>query len=221
MVILGVYTNDIMDLNAGIRQWFARPVLLAETAPDEGTALETFLRNNVALYTALMEGRRVYREEQINRVTPTIEGLRDLYLNLTFLQASAVEYQAEWEQYGHLLWETTGLLADEGIPLVIVMFPDLAQLPEEGGLPDTPQTRVAEMAADTPFLDMLPVFRESGDVESLYLMHYHDGAAVDPDAPDAAVMAYTGDGHLSPYGNLVTARAVAAVLLEQGIVRDD
>jgi hypothetical protein len=77
------------------------------------------------------------------------------------------------------------------------------------------------MIEDTPFLDLLPVFRAAGDIESLYLMHYNSHAEVAPGAPDAPVMIYTGDGHLSPYGHLVTARAVGAMLIMEGLVLVD
>ncbi len=226
LVILGVYTNDIMDLNPRIREYFARSVLLAQSAPvvENVPPFEAFLRDNVALYSLMRDARATYREYRIeaaiNRVTPTMDGLRELYLNLTFLQPDAPEYQTEWERYEGMLREMVALLADENIPLVIVMFPDLAQLPENGGLPDVPQRRLARMAADTstPFLDMLPMFRQAGDIQSLYLMYYSDSAQVDPDAPDAAVMVFIGDGHPSPYANLVTARAVAEMVIEERFV---
>jgi lysophospholipase L1-like esterase len=228
LVILGVYTNDIMDMNPRIRQYFARPVMLAQSAPvaETVTPLEDFLRDNVALYSLLRDARATYRDVQIeaalNRVTPTIEGLRELYLNLTFLQADSPEYQTEWESYQRLLREMIGLLGDEGIPLMIVMFPDLAEFPQASGLPDVPQQRLAQIAADseTPFLDLLPVFREAGDIQNLYFMYYSDHATVDPSAPDAAVMAYIGDGHPSPYGHLVAARAIADRLVAWGLVEE-
>jgi lysophospholipase L1-like esterase len=229
LVILGVYTNDIMDMNPRIRQHFARPVLLAQSAPvaETITPLEAFLQNHTALYSLLVSARGAYRQQQIeaavNRVTPTIEGLRELYLNLTFLQPDAPEYRTEWEAYERLLRETAALLEDAGIPFVIVMFPDLAQMPEEGGLPEVPQQRLGQMADEmgTPFLDLLPVFRGAGDIQSLYLMYYSDSAPVDPNAPDAAVMMYTGDGHPSPYGHLVAARAAAQLLAEQKLTPFD
>lgn len=224
LVILGVYTNDIMDMTPRIREFFARPVLLAQSAPmaEDDTALEAFMRDHVALYSVIWNARVAYHEQQIeatiNRVTPTIEGLRELYLNLTFLQPDS--YPDQWQAYERLLRETIVLLADEHIPFVIVVFPDLAQMPAEGGLPDVPQQRLARIAADTetPFLDLLPVFRASGDIQSLYLMYYSDAAPVDPNAPDAAVMTYTGDGHPSPYGHLVAARALAEMLVERRFV---
>ena len=202
------------------------PVFVAQkTRPPRWTAAEeAFLRDNVALYSLLVDARATYRDVQIeaavNRVTPTIEGLRELYVNLTFLQADAPEYQTEWESYERLLREMIGLLVDEGIPFVIVMFPDLAEFPVDGGLPDVPQQRLARMAEDTgtPFLDLLPVFREAGDIQSLYLMYYSDDAPVNPTAADAAVMMYTGDGHPSAYGHLVAARAIGDWLVEWGLM---
>jgi hypothetical protein len=102
----------------------------------------------------------------------------------------------------------------------MVAFPDLAQMPVPGGLPDVPQQMLARVTADIgmPYLDLLPVFRDAGDIQSLYLMYYKDDAQFDPYAPDAAVMTYTGDGHPSPNGYLVTARAVAALLIARKLV---
>jgi hypothetical protein len=65
---------------------------------------------------------------------------------------------------------------------------------------------------------MLPVFRSTGDIQSLYLMYYNPAAQPDPAAPDRAVMIYTGDGHPSPYGHLVTARALVDLLIERDLV---
>ena len=42
--------------------------------------------------------------------------------------------------------------------------------------------------------------------QSLYLMYYNKDAQVDPNAPDAPVLHYTGDGHPTPYAYLVTGR---------------
>lgn len=223
LVVLGIYTNDIMDMTPRIRQYFARPVVLEQSTPEVQplTPFQIFVRENVALYSLLVQARGAYSDYQIetavNRITPTIEGLRDLYLDLTFLNPDA--HPDEWGGYERRLGEMAALLDERGIPLVVVMFPDLAQFPANG-LPDVPQERLAEMttALGTPFIDLLPVYRAAGDIQSLYLMYYSDSTAVDPNAPDAAVMMYTGDGHPSAYGHLVAARALAERLAALGLV---
>ncbi|MBL8153138.1 MAG: SGNH/GDSL hydrolase family protein [Anaerolineae bacterium] len=223
VVVLGVYTNDIMDMTPRIRQYFARAVVLEQSAPEARplTPFQVFVRENVALYSLLIQARGAYSDYQIeaavNRITPTIEGLRDLYLDLTFLNPEA--HPDEWGGYERLLGEMAALLGERGIPLVVMMFPDLAQFPPNG-LPDVPQQRITQMTAElgTPFIDLLPIYRAAGDIQSLYLMYYSDSAPVDPNAPDAAVMMYTGDGHPSAYGHLVAARALAERLIALGLI---
>jgi lysophospholipase L1-like esterase len=227
VVILGVYTNDIFDMYPSIRQHFARPVVLghalAQMQPEVRTTA-SWLGENSALYNLVGQVAGVYKQAQVeaevNRITPQIPGLDGIYQDLTFLNPDKPEYQDEWNGYEENLRAMIDLLASENIPLVIVLFPDLSQMPEQGGMPTVPQDFFARVTAQTgtPYLDMLPVFRRAGDIQSLYLMYYNPNAQVNPDAPDAAVQIYTGDGHPSPYGHLVTARALADLLFDQGLI---
>jgi lysophospholipase L1-like esterase len=225
LVVLGFYTNDVFDLYPTIRQYFARSVVLADAgAPPKVGPVTRFLRDNSALYNALMGLRAEYQQGQIdaavNRVTPTVSGLQEMYRDMMFLNPDKPEYKPEWEGYEKLFRETVDLLDSQGIPLVVVAFPDLAQLPDTGGLPDVPQRFLAELTSETnvAYLDLLPVYRNAGDVQSLYLMYFSPDAHVDPNAPDAAVMMYTGDGHPSPYGHLVAARALADLLAQANLL---
>ena len=226
VVILGTYTNDVFDFYPPMREIMARSVLLnAVTDPAEPPApnpLDALLGDHLALYTALQQLRASYGqaqiERQINQVTPTIDGLHRTYQDLTFLRPQ--DFPEEWAAYEHTLHDMIDLLDEKGIPLVIVLFPDVAQLPPETALTEVPQQELARIAAETgtPFLDMLPVFREIGDVQSLYLMYYNKHAQFDPNAPDAVVGQYTGDGHPTPYGYLVTARLLADLLLQENLL---
>lgn len=226
VVILGTYTNDVFDFYPPMREIMARSVLLnAVTDPAEPPApnpLDALLGDHLALYTALQQLRASYGqaqiERQINQVTPTIDGLHRTYQDLTFLRPQ--DFPDEWAAYEHTLHDMIDLLDEKGIPLVIVLFPDVAQLPPETALTEVPQQELARIAAETgtPFLDMLPVFREIGDVQSLYLMYYNKHAQFDPNAPDAVVGQYTGDGHPTPYGYLVTARLLADLLLQENLL---
>lgn len=227
LVILSFYTNDIFDLYPVIREHFARPVMLRTSqqpaSPVETDPLRDFLRQNLALYslfTSLTNRQETTSEPGVNTLTPTIPGLHRLYQDYTFLDTENPDYQREWQRYEELLRELVALLHSEGIPLVLVAFPDLSQMPLEGGLPDVPQRFLARITSETgtPYLDMLPVFRQAGDIQSLYLMYHNPVAQMDFNAPDAAVMSYTGDGHPSPYGHLVTARVLVDLLIEQGLV---
>ncbi len=224
LVVLGFYTNDIFDFYPPIREHFAREVVLAQAArpPAERSPVESFLRDHLALYAAYRRLREAAGQAQIeaevNRITPTVPGLEQTYRDLTFLKPG--DYPQEWQAYEHTLRETLALLRDRGIPAALVAFPDLAQMPVDGGLPDIPQQMLARVLASegTPFLDLLPVYRAQGDITSLYLMYYSDAAPRDPNRADAAVMQYAGDGHPSPYGHRVAAWALADLLIERGLV---
>jgi lysophospholipase L1-like esterase len=223
LVILGEYTNDVFDFYPPMREVMARSVLMQAAAqPVEISPVEVFLRQHVALYTALQQLRSQYGQAQIaaqvNRVTPTVPGLHNIYQDLTFLRPQ--DFPDEWAAYEGALRELIALLQENHIPLVIVLFPDVAQLPPDSRLPDVPQQALARIAAETgtPLLDMLPVFREVGDVQSLYLMYFSPNAQIDPDAPDAAIRRYSGDGHPTPYGYLLTSRLLADLLLSQNLL---
>lgn len=226
LVILGFYTNDIFDFYPIMREYFSRPVMLGFASPPARppSALQVFLRDNLALYNLWRRLRGEYQEAQIeaeiNRVTPTVPGLHRTYQDLTFLKPDAPEFAGEWQAYEDALRETLALLAERGIPAAMVAWPDLSQMPTDGGLPDAPQRMLAHVTAETgtPFLDLLPVYRAAGDITSLYLMYYDPDAPVDPNAPDAAVLRYSGDGHPSAYGHQVAAQAMAELLIQNGLV---
>lgn len=226
VVILGSYTNDVFDFYPPMREVMARRVLLAHSSArlPPSNPLDAFLRENLALYNALVQLRANYGQaqiaEQVNRVTPTVPGLHRVYQDLTFLRPA--DFRTEWDLYERTLRETIALLQERRIPLVIVLFPDVSQLPQKGGLPDVPQQALARIAADTgtPYIDLLPVFREIGDIQSLYLLYYNDDAQVDPSAPDAAVLTYSGDGHPTPYAYLLAGRLIADLLLERDLLTD-
>ncbi len=223
LVVFGFYTNDIFDFYPPIREHFAREVVLAQAArpPAQPPPLEAFLRDHVALYTAYRRLRdaagQAQIEAEINRVTPTLPGLEQVYRDLTFLKPDA--YPQEWQAYERTLRETLALLRERGIPAALVAFPDLAQMPVDGGLPAVPQQMLARVleSEDTPFLDLLPIYRQQGEITSLYLMYYSDSTPRDPNRADAAVMQYAGDGHPSPYGHRVAAWALADLLIERGL----
>lgn len=224
LVVLGFYTNDIFDFYPPVRALYGRSVALE----NAGRAVRPIspLRAALLEHLALFNLWHIWRGSDgtsnfidINRVTPTIEGLGERYRHLTFLDPDHPDYAFEWNQYEQSFRELAALLAAEGIPLILVAFPDLAQLPPEGGLPSVPQAFLARLTADTgtAYLDLLPVYRAVGDVQSLYLMYFDPDQPVDPDAPDAAVMAYVGDGHPSAYGHLIAARALVDLLAAEGL----
>ena len=224
LVVIGFYTNDIFDFYPQIREYFARSVLMQQAAlPAVApvSPLITFLRQNSALYRELARIRASTQvQAEVNRITPTIPGLDQLYRDMVFFNPDKPDYADEWRSYDQHFRELLAHLSGRGIPLLLMAFPDLAQLSLNGGLPDRPQQFLAQLTADTgtPYLDLLPIFREQGDIQSLYLMYYNSDAQVDPKAPDAFVQSFTGDGHPSPYGHLVAARTLADLLIELHLV---
>lgn len=221
IVVLGVYTNDIFDYMPEMRQYFARQTMMATasgTALSVQSPLAGWLRQNSALYNGLLALRGQLSAAQIAQtvanVTPTLPGLEEAYHNITFLDPDNIENQPYWQAYEADFSTLVTTLNERDILLVVVLFPDLNQFPIEGGMPTRPQEFFARLTDefDVPFVDMLPIFREVGDIQSLYLMYYDLDKAVNANAPDAAVQPYTGDGHLSMFGHLVTARALARVI---------
>lgn len=219
LVVLGFYTNDIFDYLPVMRQYFAREALLqaAALAPTEGPFARS-LRQHSALYNGLLLLRgqlsAAQIAQQVSQVTPTVPGLEQAYHDITFLKPQAAENLEYWQAYARDLRDMAALLAERNVPLVLVAFPDLNQFPPEGGMPTEPQAFLRSLTAELgiAYLDLLPIFREAGDIQSLYLMYHDRDKPVNASAPDAAVQPYTGDGHLSMYGHLVTARAVAQVI---------
>lgn len=225
IVILGFYTNDIFDLHPTMRQYFARSVVLAPAQPiNAPSGLRDWLQNHVALYNLWRLVRYGYIEwqveQQVGQIIPALPDMHNLYENITFLQSDSPEYQPFWQQYETLLAEMAALLKERNIPLLLVAFPDLSQHPLEKNMPDVPQQFLKRVTAEQGiyYLDMLPVLREAGDIATVYLMYYNPDNTGDPNAPGAGARMYSGDGHLSVYGNLVTARTLAEVLIQQGLV---
>jgi hypothetical protein len=223
LVIIGFYTNDILDFYPPIREHFAREVILQQrTAFETLTPLQRFLLDNSGIFRAFWNFRLantpVQTEVEVRGEVLLLEGIHEIYQNLTFFKPD--DYPDEWNAYERVLRETLTLLEERAIPTIVVAFPDLAQLPLEGGLSDAPQQMLARVTqdTDTSYLDLLPVFRVSGDIASLYLMYYDPSRKYNLNAPDAGSLAYSGDGHLSGYGNLVAARALADLFIENGLV---
>jgi lysophospholipase L1-like esterase len=216
VVILGVYTNDIFDYMPQMRQYFARQTMMATasgTALSVQSPLSVWLRQNSALYNGLLSLRGQLSAAQIAQtvanVTPTIEGLEVAYHNITFLAPDTPDNQVHWQAYEADFRALVATLNERNIPLIVVLFPDLNQFPENG-MPIRPQAFFAQLTQElnVPFVDMLPLFREQGTIQSLYLMYYDVNKPVNTNAPDAAVQAFTGDGHLSMYGHWLTAQAL-------------
>jgi hypothetical protein len=130
-------------------------------------------------------------------------------------------YYRYYQQYEAELRSFIRAVTAAGSQLVIVAFPEYAQIPLEG-YPDGPQQFVEAIAKDThtPYLNLLPVFRAAGEVEDLYLLSFRADIEADtsePFFPDQ--VRYVGNGHLSRFGYRVAARAIADFLIAEKIVQ--
>jgi lysophospholipase L1-like esterase len=222
VVILGFYTNDIFDLYPAVRQRLSRAVILANEAQVEApNPLRQFLHDNLALYNVL---NGWFASQQVNsavqEVSQQTENFQEIYLNMTFLNPTQADYQAYWDNYESQFHELVALLAENNIPLVVMAFPDVSQVVMGDVFTDVPQQFLARVTEETnvPYLDLLPVLRDAGDIEETYLMYYDARRTVDPNSLELTGHGYSGDGHPSPYGYLVAARALSDFLTQNGIV---
>jgi len=206
LVILGFYTNDIFDLYPAIRARLSRAVVLAAEAQDETpNPLRVFLHDNLALYNVL---NGWFANQQLNSAVQEVqqqtENFQEIYLNMTFLDPIRAEYQTYWDSYASQFQELVTLLRENNIPLVLMAFPDVSQLVMGDVFPDVPQQFLARVTqnADVPYLDLLPVLQDAGDIEETYLMYYDARRTVDPNSMELTGHGYYGDGHPSPFGYL-------------------
>ncbi|MCS6837091.1 MAG: SGNH/GDSL hydrolase family protein [Anaerolineae bacterium] len=225
VVVMGFYTNDFFDYLPPMREFFTRRTLLqASVLPAAQTqGLGGWLSRHSALYNSLLslsgQLAQARIQQEVNRVTPQVVGLEDTYRALTFLQADDPQYVPYYDAYARDLRAIAELLRQEGIALLLVAWPDLAQLPPDNGMGDAPQRFLARLTTElgVAYLDLLPIYRQVGDVQSLYLMYYRD-KLIDYGKPDFATMAFWGDGHPSMYGHLMAARAIAQRLSDADLI---
>jgi lysophospholipase L1-like esterase len=222
VVILGFYTNDIFDLYPPIRQNLSRAAVLnAEAQAEAPNPLRQFLHDNLALYNVLGGW---FASQQVNSAVQEVqqqtENFQEIYLNMTFLNPTQTDYQTYWDSYESQFNELVTLLNENNIPLVLMAFPDVSQVVMGDVFTDVPQQFLARVTEETnvPYLDLLPVLREAGDIEETYLMYYDARRTVDPNSLELTGHGYTGDGHPSPYGYLVAARTLADFLVQNGVV---
>lgn len=224
-VVMSFYSNDVFDYLPEMRQFFARQTLLARPVPalPAQSGLGAWLRGNSALYNGLLDLRGRLDEAQLQaqlaNITPQVSGLEETYRQMMFLDVDNPQYADAYSAYARDLDAIADLLRAQGIPLLLVAYPDLMQVPEDNGIGTAPQDFLARLTDELgiAYLDLLPVYRAAGDVQSLYLMYYRD-KTIDYGKPDFATMAYYGDGHPSMYGHLVAARAIADTLAELSFI---
>lgn len=225
LVILGFFPNDISDLRKAQRTYLERP---APSVPAKGVRnqrlvplikLRSILRSQSALYNvAKLVKKRILltlAEKLIAEEHDTGVGQdgRSLY-RADARAISPIQYSSEnqvyWQQYETHLRETIAMLDEAGIPLLLIAIPGPGQLVRYG-YSDRPQRFLAQIVSETgtPYLDLLPIFKSEGDVQSLYLLQYDPSVPIDPTHPTVPEHRWLGNGHLSRYGYYVIANAIA------------
>jgi lysophospholipase L1-like esterase len=227
LVIVGFYTNDIIDYLPQKRDIYARAVVMASANTAELpqlTPTAAWLYRHSALFGWITGLRQSFGDFQVQQAIaqtdPLIIGIHETYQNMTFLRADAPEYAEYWDAYAADFRALAQLCRENDLPLVLLAFPDLVQMPTDIGFPEAPQTFLADLAQSegVPFFDALPTLRAAGAIPDVYLVYYNPDAPVDAARQDAKTLVYSGDGHLNPHGYQVVAQALGAWLVAQGLL---
>ena len=201
------------------------------------SSVRRFLSDHVALYSLasrikalvlinIARSRIADEREETAPATQTTGG-RDIQLDMLYVHPESPEYRAYYQQYSTMLHEFIAAVSAAGSQLVIVAIPGCSQVLVDR-TPDHPQRFVEAIANDrgTPYLDLIPAFRASGEIEDLYLQAWDIEAR--PNTSDPAGNPffpggwhYVGNGHLSRFGYRVAARAIADFLFAEGLISAD
>lgn len=190
LVLLAV--NDLStDLRPGMSQRFKRP------SPQP--RIYSMLRRSAALRMFSTLGERLQRARAVADVQRAQS------------QAAPDETQLR-AAYADRFEAFVKAARDAHVRLLVVAIPAARQVAEDG-CPYEPQAFVLRLAskAEAPTMDLLPAFREHR-IDDLYRMDYDAGqpAAEGCFADDTR---FVGDRHLARYGNQVTGRQIARLLL--------
>jgi lysophospholipase L1-like esterase len=208
LVILGIFLNDISDLRLEQRRHFAR-----QSASEQSPTLwmvTRFLLRHSAFYDAMRTAvvRRRIEVEAANQDQAAADHWR-----ITYGLPRDAESRRYWKAYGVHLRDVITLLNEAQVPLLLVLFPEFQQVLASGD-PDTPQVDLKRIAHEThtPVVDLLPVFRRELP-EGLYLIRRADHGGYNRDVTASGRgESWSGNGHLSRYGNYVAAQAIASHL---------
>lgn len=139
--------------------------------------------------------------------------------DIVYFNPNSPQNSVYWNQYESLLIEFIDLVNKSGSKLIIVGFPDYRQMPI-GGYPDSNLRLVEEIAKhkQIPFLNLLQIFRDSGNIENLYLRYVNSNIPIGEDPFFPEVTNYEGDSHLSRYGNQIASDAIVTFLETNKII---
>ncbi len=239
LIVLMFYPNDIYDLRRDKRRIFLeRPSSPSKKREKFASRLRSFSSEHLALYSfaqlvkqrilliyaskALSKGDKI---DQVNDQTATDqqdpihhkEPHKDF--RAIYMEPDNPEFQDYYKQYEFYLREIISVTDDARIPLLVVAFPGNPEL--QVSIPHRPHEFLARIASetDTPYLDLLPIFKREGDVESLYLFQYDPTIPLDKTHPLIPEnKKWIGNGHAFRYGYYVAAKGIANYIIDNGLI---
>ena len=183
-VLLGIYTNDIVDLAPSARAKFARP-----GDQDRLQGARFYMRRlawyELAVrirYAALSKGRPPPTPPDREKARP--------------LAPSVEEWQPYWPEYQSSLRKLVSDLQQRQIPLLVILFPHVAQVEGRSSREIQEAIRGALLEEGVPFVDLLPHFQEEPD--GLYLLPINH--------------------HLSARGNRLAADLIREALVRHALI---
>ena len=159
-------------------------------------AIRIFSENRYIVEQSLVNQDNPPRESGNNVSSKNITA--DITTDVVYFNPNSPQNSVYWKQYESLLIEFIDLVNKSGSKLIIVGFPDYRQMPI-GGYPDSNLHFVEEIAEhkQIPFLNLLPIFRNSGNIENIYLRYLNSNIPLTEDPFYPEITNYKGDGHLS------------------------
>jgi len=215
LVILNVTPNDVRDFAPEKRAKFARPNnrRVSVESDDSGPLVDS-LRQFLEVHSAAFQLSRLFRFQMAIQGAEDVlqdnERANDFAIGDDSSTDKAFTLQQLYDEYlstyeAHFT-ELVNLLHENDIPLLVVYFPTVDQLPDDSS--NIQQENLAQMASanNVPFLDLLSHYRKVGNDLTLYLYTY------DPE------LGYIGDGHPSRYGYYVSAEQILNFLADENLL---
>jgi len=228
IVILGFFANDLPDFSVTNRRLFGREAR-TESSRTDLSGLRGWMAGNSALYRlasqlkrALLLGAAEIAASSGSQGIASTPGRKVLHGEQWSPDRQRAFWAAELDRHGKAYRQAfEGLVTavrQSGATLLVVAFPEFVQLAE--GTPDLPQRFLEGLCREhgVPYLDLLPVYRTVGSAEQLYLLASEPTDGPESTKPGVAT-AVTGNGHLSRFGQLQSARAIATFLETRGLLR--
>ena len=103
-----------------------------------------------------------------------------------------------WIAFDDYFGKVVNFTRNNGIKLLVVQLPDYWQF--DGTFNTKPNMHVNELCVrhNVPYLDLIPVFRNDGNIDMIYLRPWNN--------------------HLSRYGNHVVAKSIMSKLIQEDLI---